>query len=119
VDCSVLRLGRTALAEAARAVLTSRAFLVGAPTLNTGVLPSVGGFMAYIKGLKPKERLAGAYGSYGWSGGAVKQIDADLRGMGLEVLDPLEIKYVPSADDLGTCVEYGRQVAKRVMAWGS
>ena len=118
VECAVHRLGRTPLADVAQSVLTSRAFLVGSPTLNTGLLPSVGGCMTYLKGLKPKQRIAGTYGSFGWSGGAVKAVDAELRSMGLDVVDPLELKYVPSDEDLAGCVEYGREVARRVRAWG-
>ncbi len=68
----------------------------------------------HIKGLRPKDRIAGAYGSYGWGGGAVKQIDADLRALGLDVIDPMELKYVPMAADLEACAELGRQVARRV-----
>lgn len=119
VSCSVLRLSRTPLADAARAVQTHRAFIVGTPTLNNGMLPTVGAFMTYIKGLRPKERLVGAYGSFGWGGGGVKQVDASLRDLGLEVLDPLEYQYVPTDADLAACEEYGRQVARRVKEWGS
>ncbi len=119
VPCSVFRLGRTPLAEVARAVQTHRAVLVGTPTLNNGMLPTVGAFMTYIKGLRPKERLVGAYGSYGWGGGGVKQVDAALRDLKLEVIDPLEYKYVPTEEDLAACEEYGRAVARRVKEWGS
>ncbi len=119
VECCVFRLSRSPQAEVARAVLTSRAFVVGSPTLNQTMFPTVGGFLTYLKGLKPKQRVSGAYGSYGWSGGAVKQADAELRALNLDMLDPLEIKYVPSDADLDQCVEYGREIARRVKAWGS
>ena len=78
VECAVLKLSASPRSEAARQVLESRAFLVGSPTLNNGLFPTVGGFLTYIKGLRPKNRIAGAYGSCGWAGGAVKQIDAEL-----------------------------------------
>jgi anaerobic nitric oxide reductase flavorubredoxin len=70
--------------------------------------------LTHIKGLRPKDRIAGAYGSYGWGGGAVKQIDADLRALGLDVIDPMELKYVPMTADLEACTDLGRQVARRV-----
>jgi flavorubredoxin len=114
VECAVLGLDVTSRAEVARMVLESRAFLVGSPTLNNQIFPTVGGFLTYIKGLRPKDRIAAAYGSYGWAGGAVKQIDAELRGLGLDVLDPLEVKFVPSKKQLDACVELGRDVARRV-----
>jgi anaerobic nitric oxide reductase flavorubredoxin len=114
----VLRLSRTPLAEIARAVLESRAFLVGSPTLNNTMFPTVGGFLTYIRGLRPKDRISGAYGSYGWSGGGVKQIDAELKSMNLTVLPPLEFRYVPTEEDIVACVEYGRELARQVKAWG-
>lgn len=114
VECAVLGLSVSSRAEVARMVLESRAFLVGSPTLNNNMFPTVGGFLTYIKGLRPKQRIAGAYGSCGWAGGAVKQIDAELRGMGLDVVDPIEVKYRPSAEELETCTELGRMVARRV-----
>jgi anaerobic nitric oxide reductase flavorubredoxin len=119
VPCQVMRLGATPLADCTQAVLLSRGFLIGTPTLNNNLFPSVAAFLAYIKGLRPKERVAGAFGSFGWSGGAAKQVDAELRTLGLDVVDPLEIKFVPDEADLAVCTEYGREIARRVKAWGS
>jgi flavorubredoxin len=116
VECSVLKLSVSPRSEAARQVLESRAVLVGSPTLNNGVFPTVGGFLTYIKGLRPKNRIAGAYGSYGWAGGAVKQIDSELRELGLDMMDPMEVKYMPGDAELDACVEFGREVARRVKA---
>ena len=118
VECTVARLSRSPRSEVARTVLESRAFLVGSPTLNNGMFPTVGGFLTYIKGLRPKNRIAGAYGSCGWAGGAVKHIDAELRGLGLDVVEPIEVKYRPTDAELEACAELGRQVARRVKAGG-
>jgi anaerobic nitric oxide reductase flavorubredoxin len=118
VECVVLKLSCNPRSEVARQVLESRAFLVGSPTLNNNMFPTVGGFLTYIKGLRPKNRIAGAYGSCGWAGGAVKQIDAELRGLGLEVVDPMEVKYKPNDAELEACAELGRQVARRVKTMG-
>ncbi len=117
VEVVVLRLGRTPLAQVARHIQESRAFLVGSPTLNNGMLPTVGALLTYIKGLRPKSRLTGAFGSAGWGGGGVKEIDATLRSMNLEVLEPLEYRYVPSEEQLLACEDYGRRVAARVKEW--
>jgi flavorubredoxin len=113
VECRVLRLSQTPRAEVARQVLESRAFLVGTPTLNSQMFPTVGDFLTYIKGLRPKERIAGAYGSCGWAGGGVRQVDAELRALGLDVLDPLEIKYMPGPKELAACAELGRLIARK------
>ncbi|NLE73748.1 MAG: FprA family A-type flavoprotein [Actinobacteria bacterium] len=117
VEVTILPLSGTPLARVARYVQESRAFLVGSPVLNNGMLPNVGRFLTYIKGLRPKSRLTGAFGSFGWGGGAVKEIDATLRSMSLDVLEPLEVRYVPNEEELIACEEYGRQVARRVKEW--
>jgi flavorubredoxin len=118
VECTVLRLSTSPRSEAAHQVLESRAFLVGTPTLNNQMFPTVGAFLTYIKGLRPKNRVAGAYGSCGWAGGAAKQVDAELRELGLDMMDPMEIKYAPTESQLEACVELGREVARRVKAMG-
>jgi flavorubredoxin len=116
VECQVLKLSVSPRSEAAHQILESRAFLVGTPTLNNNMFPTVGGFLTYIKGLRPKNRIAGAYGSCGWAGGAVKQVDAELRDLGLEMMDPIEVKYMPTDAELDACVELGREVGRRVKA---
>ena len=118
VECSVLKLSVSPRSAAAHQVLESRAFLVGTPTLNNNIFPTVGGFLTYIKGLRPKSRISGAYGSCGWAGGAVKQVDAELRELGLDMMDPIEVKYMPSDTELDACVELGREVARKVKAMG-
>ncbi len=114
VECGVYRLTVNPRSELARQVLTCQAFLVGSPTLNQAMFPTVGGFLTYIKGLKPKKRIAGAYGSYGWGGGAVKQVDAELRALGLDMIEPLEARYMPGPEELDACHELGRFIARRV-----
>ncbi len=53
-------------------VFKSKAILMGSPTVNNGILVAVAGLIEEIKGLKFKNKKAAAFGSYGWSGEAVK-----------------------------------------------
>ncbi len=81
---------------------------VGSPTLNNGVLPLVSGFLAYMKGLRPKNRLGAAFGSYGWSGECLKVISDELLATGMELpVEALRINYVPGKEDLAKCEEMG------------
>jgi len=117
VDFRIIRIGTTPRSEAAHAVLESRGILVGSPTLNNGLFPTVAGFMTYLKGLRPKNKVAGAFGSCGWAGGAVSQLDSELRALGFDMLEPLEIKYSPTQDELEACVRLGQEAARRVKSW--
>ncbi len=82
-------------------ILESRMILVGSPTLNRNMLPSVSGFLTYMRGLQPKDRLAFAFGSYGWSGEGAEDVHRVLSEMGLNTpVEPININYVPDEDDL-------------------
>lgn len=98
-------------------VMDARAIVVGSPTLNNGMFPTVADMLTYMKGLRPKNKIAAAFGSYGWSGEAVKQINQYLEAMKLEMVDEgLRIQYVPDAAALETCFEYGRKIGKRIIS---
>ena len=93
-------------------VLDAGAVLVGSPTLNNGLFPTVSDFLTYMKGLKPKHKTAAAFGSYGWSGEAVGQITGQLKEMRFDVVEPgVKVHYVPDADGLGACAELASTIA--------
>ena len=82
-------------------ILTSKYLAVGSPTLNNQMLPPVAGFLCYLKGFVPKGRKAFAFGSYGWGGQSIAQIDAELKAAGCDIiLDPIRIANIPTEKDL-------------------
>ena len=97
-------------------VLDARAVVIGSPTLNNGLFPTVADFLTYMKGLKPKNKIGAAFGSYGWSGEAPKLIQKELTAMGFEMLDATQrIQYVPDDNGLDASYEFGRQIGRAVM----
>jgi flavorubredoxin len=94
-------------------VLDAGAILVGSPTLNNGLFPTVSDFLTYMKGLKPKNKVAAAFGSYGWSGEAVKLLNAELESMKFELIDPgLKVQYVPDEEGIQAARELGKKIAQ-------
>jgi flavorubredoxin len=92
-------------------VLDAGAIVVGSPTLNNGLFPTVSDFLTYLKGLKPKTKIAAAFGSYGWSGEAIKLITQELKVMKFQVIEPgVMIQYVPGPDALAECVQFGQKI---------
>ncbi len=117
VEVKMLKLRASDNTEAATEILDSKAVIVGSPTLNNGMFPTVGAFMTYLTGLRPKNKIWSFFGSFGWGGGAVKAMAEMARKSGFEVHEPgLEIKYIPEKDDLQKCFELGKQIAKEVKA---
>ncbi len=98
-------------------VLDAGAVIIGSPTLNNSLFPTLSDFMTYMKGLKPKNKIGAAFGSYGWSGEAVKLINQELEEMNFEIIDPgLKTLYVPEEKDIEACYELGRKIAKALPA---
>jgi flavorubredoxin len=115
VEVKVFHLRKSPGSEAINEIQDAKALLVGSSTLNMGLFPTVGGFLYYLKGLKPKNKLAAAFGSYGWAGGATKEIMARLKDMELELVEPaLDFRYPVTKAQENECVEFGRRIAKRV-----
>ena len=66
-----------------------------------------------MKGLKPKNKVAAAFGSYGWSGEAVKLLNAELESMNFELVDPgLRVQYVPDEEGIQAAHELGKKIAQ-------
>lgn len=96
-------------------VLDAKAIIVGSPTLNNGLYPTVSDFLTYMKGLKPQNKIGAAFGSYGWSGEAVKEITAELEAMKFEIIDPgLKIQFVPDQKGLESCYQLGKKIAELI-----
>lgn len=115
VDCKVIKLRATPMSTAIKEFWKSRGCLIGSPTLNNIMYPTVAEFLTHVRGLRPKNRIAGAFGSYGWGGGAVKDAYEEFKRMGLEVFEPgIQILYKPSPEDEVQCYEFGQAFARRV-----
>jgi len=115
VDCKVIKLRATPMSGAIKAFWKSRGCLVGTPTLNNIMFPSVAEFMTHLRGLRPQNRITGAFGSYGWGGGAVKEAYDEFKRMGLEVVEPgVQVLYKPSPEDENQCYDFARDFAVKV-----
>jgi len=58
-------------------------------------------YLVYQKGLKPLNKIGLAFGSYGWSKGAVRDIITELKATRIDVMDDsIEIQFVPRPEDL-------------------
>ena len=92
-------------------VFKSKAILVGSPTVNNGYLHSIAGILEMIKGMKLKGKKAAAFGSYGWSGEAVKLITEELRKAGFQILnDGIKVEWTPGEEDTSKCIKFGENL---------
>ncbi|MBW2266526.1 MAG: FprA family A-type flavoprotein [Deltaproteobacteria bacterium] len=117
VDAKPMHLRNCHRSDIITDVLDAGAIIVGSPTLNNGLFPTVSDFLTYMKGLKPRNKIGAAFGSYGWSGEAVKLINKELEAMKFELIDPgVKIQYVPNEQGTEACHELGKKIAQRLPA---
>jgi len=115
VEVKLLKLRASELSEVVTEILDAKAVVVGSPTLNNQMFPTLSSFLTHITGLKPKGKLWSFFGSYGWGGGAVKSMSETAKKAGFDVLEPgIEVKYVPDQEDLKKCFEFGKQIAAKI-----
>jgi flavorubredoxin len=117
VDVKLLKLRAANRTEAMTEIIDAKAVVVGSPTLNNGMFPTLGSFMTYATGLKPKGKLWAFFGSYGWGGGAVKAMTEMAQKASFEVSEKsIQVKYVPDSEDLKKCFDFGQQIAAKIKA---
>ncbi|MEI6609695.1 MAG: FprA family A-type flavoprotein [Deltaproteobacteria bacterium] len=112
IQVKLLSLNETHRSEVAYEVLDAGALIVGSSTLNNNILPQMADVMTYLKGLKPANLIGAAFGSYGWSGESVKDLEGLLKEMKVEIAaEAISVKNVPDSGVLEKCSELGKTIA--------
>lgn len=112
IQVKLLSLNETHRSEVTYEVLDAGALIVGSPTLNNNILPQMADVMTYLKGLKPANLIGAAFGSYGWSGESVKDLEGLLKEMKVEIAaEAISVKNVPDSGVLEKCSELGKAIA--------
>jgi anaerobic nitric oxide reductase flavorubredoxin len=115
VETMLFRLPFSDRGDIIKELLEAKGILIGSSTINNGVLPTVAPFLEEMQGLRPRNKIAAAFGSYGWGGGAAKTIEESLEKAGMELVAPaLTVKWVPDKDEIQKCFGFGKEFAKKL-----
>jgi flavorubredoxin len=96
-------------------VFKAKAVVIGSPTLNRGLLPSIAPLLEDLRGLSFKNKIGAAFGSFGWAAQSIKQIEEHFAKCGIPLAAPgVAAKWQPTAEDLEKCRQLGRAVAAAV-----
>jgi len=116
IKVKLLSMNETHRSEVVYEVLDAGALIVGSPTLNNNILPQMADVMTYLKGLKPANKIGAAFGSYGWSGESVKNLEAMLKEMKVDVIaESIAVKNAPGDDVLEKCHHLGKKIAEELL----
>lgn len=116
VEATLFDITKSERTDVAAYMLDAKGFIFGSSTHDNDMLPVIAGFLHFFKGLKPKNRKVLAFGSYGWSGGAVAGIEKIMQETGgiEETFPNVQAVYMPSKEELDKCFEAGREFAKKI-----
>jgi flavorubredoxin len=96
-------------------ILSAGAVLVGSPVLNQNMFPTVADMTTYMRGLKPQNKIGNVFGSYGWSIGALENLQKTVKDMGVEMVgEPIFSQYVPSEEVLDKAFKLGVETSQKL-----
>ncbi len=115
VEVKVFKMSNTPNSTVSTEVFTCSGLLVGSPTLNSGMLPTIGSLLVYLKGLNPIGKKVATFGTFGWAGGAQKDMEEILLKFKKEVMPPFQCKWTPQAANIEAAEQYGYDFAQELL----
>ncbi len=114
VKVRVFHVRKDSWADIMTEILDAKAVCIGSPTMHGSVFPPIAGFLAYMKGLKPKNKIAAVFSSYGWGIGAYEEIIELLKDLEFGIIEGLKVKFRPSEEELEVARELGEKIGEIV-----
>lgn len=98
-----------------RDVWRYKGLILGSPTYDAGVFPLMENLLRLLGGKRLTNRLVGLFSSYGWSGGALKNMRQFVADSKLELIEPtVDARFRATTGQLDQCHELGRVMAERI-----
>jgi flavorubredoxin/flavin reductase (DIM6/NTAB) family NADH-FMN oxidoreductase RutF len=99
--------------EIQEAVEKSAGFIMGSPTLGGHAPTPIQTALGIVLSTASKGKLAGVFGSYGWSGEAIDLLEAKFRDAGYSFgFETIRVKFKPTDATLQLCEEAGTDFAQ-------
>lgn len=110
--CETYNLIENDMSEMRAKINSCDACAIGSPTLNSDAVPPIWDLLAGVDAINSRKKPVAVFGSYGWSGEAVPNVIARVSGLKMAVVgEGLKVCFVPTAADIESAKEYGRQLA--------
>jgi flavorubredoxin len=92
------------------------ALLFGSPTINGDAVKPVWDLLSSLAVVSLKGKLGAAFGSYGWSGEAVRMIEDRMRGLKMRIpVEGYRVKLIPTEEELEACRKFGQHIAEELV----
>lgn len=117
INVEILDIEKATIGELDQKVSESAAVIVGSTTINQNILLPVYKLFSVISPLRDKGKLAGGFGSYGWSGESKDLIKSNLDNLKLKYFgEGVFVKFSPDIDEQQQAVDYGKAFGEALLA---
>ena len=94
-------------------IVKADGIIIGSPTINQNTLLPVYKLFSLINPIRDKGKPAAAFGSFGWSGEAVKLIEDHLRNLKLKVVgEGQTARFFPNSKETESLIRFGEEFVK-------
>lgn len=106
--------GRTHVSYILPSLWTKRGVIIGAPTYEVSLFPPMADVLNMAVRKRIKNKKAAYFGSYGWSGGALREMQEIIKPLKWDLTDTFEFIGAPTEKDIRRAEELGARFAEVV-----
>lgn len=114
IEVAVFNLQGADIGDLARELVDARALVLGSPTVLGGLHPLASYAASLLKALRPPLKFAAFVGSYGWGGGALRQVQEQIGPLKIEVVGAVDVRGPPDDEAMGKVAELARQLSLKI-----
>jgi flavorubredoxin/flavin reductase (DIM6/NTAB) family NADH-FMN oxidoreductase RutF len=101
--------------EITQAIATCDGFIIGSPTLGGHAPTQIQTALGILLANAAKTKLAGVFGSYGWSGEAIDMLESKLRDAHYSFgFEPIRVRFSPNINTLKECIQAGKDFSQKL-----
>lgn len=117
INVELLDIEHATIGELDQKVSESAALIVGSTTINQNILLPVYKLFSVINPLRDKGKLAGGFGSYGWSGESKELIKSNIENLKLDYFgEGIFVKFTPDSKEQQFAVNYGKAFGEKLLS---
>jgi flavorubredoxin len=116
IEVELLDIERISLGDLEEHVVKADGIIVGSPTINQNTLLPVYKLFSVINPIRDKGKPAAVFGSFGWSGEAVKLIEDHLKNLKLKlVCEGQTARFFPNSEEADKLIHFGEKFVKAML----
>jgi NADH oxidase (H2O-forming) len=116
-NVEIMDIEKSSIGELEQKVMECEAVIVGSPTINQNILLPVYKLFSVINPLRDKGKIAGGFGSFGWSGESKGLIKGNLENLKMNYMgDGIFVKFTPNEEEQAAAIAYGKLIGEELLA---